>query len=119
LAEPCHGRPLGGEPRVIIIELTDRLVPGMGEEIRRYVENALVKARVEVHTQTRVARVAEGRLTLEHNGALTEIETAGIVWVAGVRMNPVIERLEVEKDRRRVSEGGTRARVRVARQAVL
>jgi NADH dehydrogenase len=100
LRDAVKRRALRGEPRVIIIELTDRLVPGMGEEIRRYVENALEEARVQVHTQTRVVRVAENRLTLEHNGAQTEIETAGVVWVAGVRMNPVVERLEVEKDRR-------------------
>src|SRR5207244_12528208 len=84
----------------LVIEMTDRLVPGMGEEIRNYVEGALQKARVEVHTQTRVARVSDHTLTLEHNREETEIKTSGVVWVAGVRMNPLIEGLDVEKDRR-------------------
>lgn len=100
LRDAVKRRALRGEPRVIIIEMTDRLVPGMGDEIRTYVEGALEESRVEVHTRTRVARVTERALTLEHNGAETEIETAGVVWVAGVRPNPLIESLNIEKDRR-------------------
>jgi demethylphylloquinone reductase len=100
LRDAVKRRALKGEPRVIIIEMADRLVPGMGEELRRHVENALQEARVEVHTQTRVARATERSITLEHNGALTEIQTAGVVWVAGVRMTRLIENLEVEKDKR-------------------
>jgi demethylphylloquinone reductase len=100
LRDAVKRRALRGEPRVMVIEMTDRLVPGMGEEIRKYVEDALEESRVEVHTQTRVARASQNSLTLEHNRAETEIKTAGIVWVAGVRPNPLIERLTIEKDRR-------------------
>jgi NADH dehydrogenase len=100
LRDAVKRRALRGEPRVIIIEMTDRLVPGMGDEIRQYVERELAEQRIEVHTQTRVARVAANVMTLEHNGRQSEIELADIVWVAGVRMNPVIENLNVEKDKR-------------------
>jgi len=100
LRDAVKRRALRGEPRVLVIEMADRLVPGMGEEIRRYVEDALEGCRVEVHTQTRVARVTEHGITLEHNQAQTEVETAAVVWVAGVRVNPLVERLNVEKDRR-------------------
>jgi demethylphylloquinone reductase len=100
LRDAVKRRALRGEPRVMVIEMTDRLVPGMGEEIRKYVEDALEASRVEVHTQTRVARASLNSLTLEHNRAETEIKTAGIVWVAGVRPNPLVERLTIEKDRR-------------------
>jgi demethylphylloquinone reductase len=100
LRDAVKRRALKGEPRVIIIEMADRLVPGMGDELRRHVENALQEARVEVYTQTRVARVAEHAITLEHNRQRTEIETAGVVWVAGVRMTRLIEDLEVERDKR-------------------
>jgi len=100
LRDAVKRRALRGEPRVLVIEMTDRLVPGMGEEIRQYVEHALEKARVEVHTQTRVARVSDHTLTIEHNREETEIKTSGVVWVAGVRVNPLIEGLDVEKDRR-------------------
>src|ERR1041385_5611353 len=41
LRDAVKRRALRGEPRVIIIEMTDRLVPGMGEEIRNFVYAAL------------------------------------------------------------------------------
>ena len=100
LRDAVKRRALAGEARVIIIEMTDRLVPGMGDEIRKYVERELDRHRIEVHTRTRVARVRKTGLTLEHNGRETEIAAAGVVWVAGVRINPVVENLNVEKDKR-------------------
>jgi NADH dehydrogenase len=100
LRDAVKRRALRGEPRLIIVEMADRLVPGMGSEIREYVERELSEHRIEIHTQTRVARVHQNVLTLEHNGRQSEIEVADIVWVAGVRMNPVIEKLDVPKDNR-------------------
>lgn len=100
LRDAIKRRALRGEPRVIIIEMADRLIPGMGDEMREYVENALQESRVETHTHTRVVRAREHALTLEHNGIETEIDTAAVVWVAGVRVNPLVEKLDVEKDRR-------------------
>ena len=100
LQDAFRRRALRGEPRVLVIEMTDHVVPGMGDEIRKFVEQALFESRVEVHTQTRVARVTAGTITLEHNSARTEIETAAVVWTAGVRMNPLVEKLAVEKNQR-------------------
>ena len=100
LRDAVKRRALRGEPRVIIVEMADRLVPGMGDEIREYVERELDRHRIEVHTRTRVARVSSTGLTLEHNGRETEIAAAGVIWVAGVRLNSVIENLKVEKDKR-------------------
>jgi NADH dehydrogenase len=100
LQDALRRRALQGEPRVLVIEMSDHVVPGMGEEIRKYVEQALFESRVEVHTQTRVVRVAPNSITLEHNHEQTEVQTAAVVWVAGVRVNPVVEQLDIEKDRR-------------------
>lgn len=100
LRDAVKRRALRGEPRVIIVEMADRLVPGMGDEIREHVERELAEQRIEIHTQTRVARVEPNVLTLEHNGRESDIEVAGVAWVAGVRMNPLIENLKVEKDKR-------------------
>ncbi|HET7288102.1 MAG TPA: FAD-dependent oxidoreductase, partial [Pyrinomonadaceae bacterium] len=61
-------RALHGEPRVIVIELADRVVPGMGEQIREFVDDALRQSRVEVHTETRVVKVTPDELTFEHEG---------------------------------------------------
>ena len=91
-----RGRALSGEPRVLVIDMGDRVVPGMGEPIREFVEEALNKSRVEVHTLTRVVRLTEKTLTFEHQGKQTEVETAAVVWAGGVRVNPLIEELDIE-----------------------
>ncbi len=93
-------RALRGEPRVLVIEMGDRVVPGMGEEIRQFVEDALLKSHVEVHTLTSVVRITEKTLVFEHNGAETEIDTAAVVWVGGVRVGPLVENLKIEKTKR-------------------
>jgi NADH dehydrogenase len=100
LRDAVKRRDLRGEPRVIIIEMADRLVPGMGENIRTYVEHALERERIEVHTGTRVVRVSQNTITLEHKNQEQELRTSGIVWVAGVRPSPVVDTLKVERDRR-------------------
>jgi NADH dehydrogenase len=93
-------RGLQGEPRVLVVEMGDRVVPGMGEQIREFVEDALQESRVEVHTNTRVVSVTPDELTFEQEGRRESLKTAGVVWTGGVRMNPVIERLDVEKNKR-------------------
>jgi demethylphylloquinone reductase len=100
LRDAFERRALRGEPRVLVIEMGDKIVPGMGGEIREFVEDALRQSRVEVHTLTRVVRVSEKTLTFEHDGKQTEIETAAVVWAGGVRMNPLVENLGVEKTNR-------------------
>jgi NADH:ubiquinone reductase (non-electrogenic) len=100
LAEAFRRRGIRGEPRVMVLEMGDRVVPGMDEEIRRVVEDALRESRVEVHTQTRVVRLTEDAVRFAHGGEESEVKCAGVVWTAGVRVNPLVEKLNVEKDRR-------------------
>jgi NADH dehydrogenase len=100
LRDAFKRRALQGEPRVMLIEMGDQVVPGMGEDIRAFVLDALKDSRVEVHTRTRVRRVTASGLTFEHDGEQTDLEAAAVVWTGGVRMNPLVEKLEVEKERR-------------------
>jgi demethylphylloquinone reductase len=93
-------RALQGEPRVLIIEMGDRVVPGMGDQIREFVDDALHQSRVEVHTKTRVVKVAEHELTFEHEGKLENLQMAAVVWTGGVKMSPLIEQLDAEKTKR-------------------
>ena len=93
-------RALQGEPRVLVIEMSDRVVPGMGDQIREFVDDALHKSRVEVHTKTRVVKVEKNAITFEHEGAQESLNTAAVVWTGGVKMNPVIEHLDAEKNKR-------------------
>ena len=100
LRDAFKRRALRGEPRVLVIEMGHQVVPGMGDEIREIVEEALLTSHVEVHTLTRVVRVGEKSLTLEHDGRQTEVETAAVAWTGGVRVSPLVESLQVEKNKR-------------------
>ncbi|MGB7923384.1 MAG: FAD-dependent oxidoreductase, partial [Pyrinomonadaceae bacterium] len=100
LHDAVKRRALHGEPRVIIVEMSDQVVPGMGDDLRALVTEALRESRVEVHTRTRVRRVTPKSLTFEHDGEESEVETSAVVWTAGVRVNPLVESLELEKDKR-------------------
>jgi demethylphylloquinone reductase len=97
LRDAFERRALTGEPRVLVIEMGPKIVPGMGDKIREFVAEALTESRVEVHTLTRVVQITKDRVTVEHNGARTDIETAAVVWTGGVRVNPLIDRLAIEK----------------------
>src|SRR5688572_29927535 len=97
LRDAFERRALTGEPRVLVIEMGQKIVPGMGDAIRQFVADALTESRVEVHTLTRVVRITQNTVTVEHNSARTDIETAAVVWTGGVRVNPVVDRLAIEK----------------------
>jgi len=100
LTDAFKRRALHGEPRVIVIEMSDRVVPGMGDQIREFVEDALRQSRVEVHTKTRVVKVTQDGITFEHEGNQESLKTAAVVWTGGVKMSPVVEQLDVEKNKR-------------------
>jgi NADH:ubiquinone reductase (non-electrogenic) len=97
LLDAFQRRALRGEPRVLVIEMGDKVVPGMGREIREFVDEALRESHVEVHTLTRVVRVTEKTVVIEHEGRQTEIDAAAVVWAGGVRVSPLVESLKVEK----------------------
>lgn len=100
LNDAFRRRALNGEPRVIVIEMGDKLVPGMGQEIRGYVEAALRESRVETHTLTKVVEVTQDSVTIEHDGARTQIPAAAVVWLGGVQISPLVKTLKLEKTSR-------------------
>ena len=97
LRDAFERRALTGEPRVLVIEMGQKIVPGMGDAIRQFVADALTESRVEVHTLTRVVRITQNTVSVEHDGVQTDIETAAVVWTGGVLVNPVVDRLAIEK----------------------
>lgn len=99
LTDAFKRRGLKGEPRVMLIEMSNKLVPGMGEEVRGYVEETLLKTHIDVHLQTKVLEVKPHGIVWEHNEKQTEIETVLTVWTAGVKVNPLIETLDLPKDK--------------------
>src|SRR5688500_12692318 len=100
LLDAFKRRALHGEPRVMLLEMGDRGVTGMGQQIRELGEEALRESHVEVHTLTGVVNVTNGGVTFEHEGNQEHIKTSAVVWLGGVRMNALIEKLDAEKNKR-------------------
>ena len=97
LRDAFRRRGLNGEPRVVLVEMGRQVVPGMDAELRAVVGNVLAEKRVEIFTETKVVEVLKRGVVLEHAGERETIEAAGVVWTAGVRVNPLVEQLDVEK----------------------
>lgn len=99
LHDAFRRRGLRGEPRILLIEQSDKVVPTMTDEIRDIVEESLAKSDVELHTLTTVKRISAKTMDLEHKGKISTLEVSGVIWTAGVKMSPLIEKLDVEKNR--------------------
>ena len=100
LHDAFQRRGLHGEARVVVLEMGEQILPGMGADLREYVEGVLHETHVEVHTETRVRRVTSTGVVFEHNGEQTELAAAAVVWVGGVRPSPLVERLDLPKTER-------------------
>ncbi|MDP9331957.1 MAG: NAD(P)/FAD-dependent oxidoreductase [Actinomycetota bacterium] len=78
--------------RILLLEGGERLLPMFVPRLSQYARRELERRGVEVRTNTFVAS-ADDRGVVLHDGS--EIETATMVWTAGVRPNdPVHERAE-------------------------
>ena len=99
LTDAFQRRGLKGEPHVLLLEMSDRIVPGMGEDIREYVTKVLLEKHIDVNLQTKVLEVKPHGIVYEYNGEQTEIETVTTVWTAGVKVNSLIEKLDLPKDK--------------------
>jgi NADH:ubiquinone reductase (H+-translocating) len=78
--------------RVLLLEGGDRLLPMFVPRLSQYARRELERRGVEVRTDTLVASADDTGVVL-HDG--TEVETATMVWTAGVRPNdPVHEKPE-------------------------
>ncbi len=99
LTDAFMRRGLKGEPHIMLVEMSDKLVPGMGAEIREYVEKTLLKAHIDVHLKTKVLEVKPNGIVSEYDGKKTETETVATVWTAGVKPSSLIEKLDLPKDK--------------------
>jgi NADH:ubiquinone reductase (H+-translocating) len=73
--------------RVVLLEGGGRLLPMFVPRLSEYARRELERRDVEVRTNTLVASADDGGVVL-HDG--TRVETASMVWTAGVRPNDVV-----------------------------
>jgi NADH dehydrogenase len=83
------------KPRVIIVERNAGIAPDMGEGPRPIIEDALKKLGVETRIGVGVASLDGSSVTLS-NGE--RIETATVIWAAGIRAAPLTQQIPAERD---------------------
>ena len=87
----------GADVRIVVVEGGARLLPELPEAMGVYSAKHLRRRGVEVVLSDPVASVEEQRVTLRSGNT---IETATIVWSAGVRPAPIVEKLPLEHGKR-------------------
>lgn len=82
--------------RVILVEGRDTLLAGFAPKLQANAIKTLEKMGVEVMVNTQVAEVGPSSVTF---AAGSTVDTATVVWAAGIRAHPLAEQLGLEVDR--------------------
>lgn len=82
------------EPRIVLVEATDRLLAALPEELQRYALEKLKLMGVEVFLNTRVSGAEPERVLFEGG---TVIPAHTLFWSAGVRAAPLADALAVPR----------------------
>jgi demethylphylloquinone reductase len=90
-------RKLLGAPRIILLEQGPKILPEMDEKIRGFAQEAVAKAAIEVITEAKALEVSPSGMIFEHKGRKIKVDAAAVIWTAGVKVSPLIERLNLEK----------------------
>ena len=83
------------KPRVIIVERNDAIAPDMGAGPRPVIEDALRKLGVETRLGAGVAALDKSGVTLSDG---ERIESATVIWAAGIRAAPLTAQIPAERD---------------------
>jgi NADH dehydrogenase len=76
--------------RWVLVEAAPSILPEIGEELAGYAIERLRARDIEIHLSTRLDSAEGGRMVLS-DGTTFDADT--LVWTAGVRANPLVERL--------------------------
>jgi NADH dehydrogenase len=83
------------KPRVVIVDRNEAIAPDMGADSRPVIEDALRKLGVETRLGVGVATLDNSGVTLS-NGE--RVESATVIWAAGIRAAPLTAQIPAERD---------------------
>lgn len=85
------------EIAVTVVELGSRILPALDEDLARYASERMVRRAMRVVLETSVVSIGDGLVSLT-NGENLEADT--VIWCAGIAPSPLLDRLELARDRR-------------------
>ena len=83
------------EIKIFLIEAAPNILNGFPTSLRQKAEATLKEMGVKVLTGSPVTSIEEQRVHLK----VGSIETCNILWAAGIKASPLVESLEVERDK--------------------
>lgn len=86
-----------GAMRWVLVEASDRILPEVGEDLGRYALEQLRERGIEVKLNTRLESTVDGTVVLSDG---TRLFADTVVWTAGVKPNPVLDRSDLPRDER-------------------
>jgi NADH:ubiquinone reductase (H+-translocating) len=84
--------------RWVLVEATGRILPEVSPRMGRYTAKVLAERGIEIFLNTRVRTMENGHVVLDDG---TEFGADTIVWTAGVKANPVVQRTDLPLDDRK------------------
>jgi NADH:ubiquinone reductase (H+-translocating) len=78
-----------GKARVVLIEMSDHLLPGYSARSQRSALETLRRKGVEVRLGARLSKVTATGIVVDDGTTTSELAAATVVWTAGVRANPL------------------------------
>jgi NADH:ubiquinone reductase (H+-translocating) len=79
----------------VLVEAADRILPEVGEGLARYTVERLRQRGMDLRLGTRLDSCEGGHVRLSDG---TEFDAETVVWTAGVRAHPVLERTDLPRD---------------------
>jgi len=86
-----------GDLRWVLVEATGRILPEVGEDMGRYTVEQLRRRTIDVRLETRLESCVGGHVVLDDG---TELDSATLVWTAGVKAHPVLALTDLPLDER-------------------
>lgn len=90
-----HTRLRGVPQRWILVEAAPRILAEVGDRLARYAHRRLAARGIEIRTSTAVAALETNGVQLADGAA---IDAGTVVWAAGLRPNPILERFDFPLD---------------------
>jgi NADH:ubiquinone reductase (H+-translocating) len=85
--------------RVVLVHPGDFMLPELGEALGRYAGRKLAERGVEIRPNTKVKAVTPREVELTDG---TQIKSFTLVWTAGTSPHPLLNRLDLPKERNRI-----------------
>jgi NADH dehydrogenase len=89
--------------RVVLVHPGEFVLPELGQELGRYASRKLAERGVEIRPNTKIKAITSNGVELTDG---THITTRSLVWTAGTSPHPLLEKLPLPKERRRLKVNG-------------